>query len=208
MLFEDRRDAGKKLAKELSKYKGDAEVVVVGLARGGVVVAAEVAKSLSLPLDLVVIRKIRAPNNEELALGAIAEEGKGVMNDHLVSLLGVSKDYLRKEVEKERDILKKRKEVYLKGRTAPALEGKTVILVDDGIATGASMKVAIASMRGQRAGKVILAVPVAAPESIEEMKVDEAVCLSVPVLFQAVGKFYKDFSPVMDEEIINLLESV
>ena len=207
MLFKDRRDAGKKLIAQLSKYKDNQNVIVLGLARGGMVTASEVASGLNVPLNVVVVRKIGAPNNEELALGAIAEHGEGIFNEHLVGLLGVSPDYLKKEVERQKKILKERLSLYRGKSPAPDLKGKTVILVDDGIATGASMRVAIKSVRDAGAKKIVLAVPVAAPDSLNKIarEVDEVVCLSSPVFFEAVGSFYQEFDQTTDEEVVHLL---
>lgn len=207
MLFKDRRDAGKKLAIQLSKYKDDKNVIVLGLARGGMVTASEVAFTLNVPLNVVVVRKIGAPNNEELALGAIAEHGEGIFNEHLVGMLGVSSDYLKREVERQKKILKERLNLYRGKSPAPDLNGKTVILVDDGIATGASMRVAIESVRDAKAKKIVLAVPVAAHDSLNKIakEVDEVVCLSSPVFFEAVGAFYQEFDQTSDEEVIHLL---
>jgi len=209
MMFQDRTEAGKKLATVLQEYEGQEDCVVVGLARGGVVVAAEVAQALGLPLDVIIVRKIGAPDNEELALGAVAEEGAGVFNDHLIALLGVSEQYLRKETERQKEIIKQRKLAYFRGKSSPTLSKKTVILVDDGIATGASMKVAIESVRGQKAAKIVLAIPVAPPDTIEEMTllVDEVFCLSKPESFGAVGKFYREFAQVSDKEVISILQN-
>lgn len=207
MLFKDRRDAGKKLIPQLSKYKDSKNVIVLGLARGGMVTASEVASGLNIPLNVVVVRKIGAPNNEELALGAIAEHGEGIFNEHLVGILGVSHDYLKKEVERQKKILKERLSLYRGKSPAPDLKGKTVILVDDGIATGASMRVAIKSVRDAGAKKIVLAVPVAAPDSLDKIakEVDEVICLSSPVFFEAVGGFYQEFDQTSDEEVIHLL---
>lgn len=208
MIFQDRVDAGNKLGDELAQYANKKEVVVLGLARGGIVIAAAVANKLKVPFDVVVVRKIGAPDNEELALGAVSEEGEGVFNENLISMLGVSKEYLLKAIEKQKEIVKERKRRYLEGRSSIDCKGKTVILVDDGIATGASMKVAIESVHAQNAGKIVLAVPVAAPDSLQEMEglVDEVVCLHKPTLFQAVGGFYKDFAQVSDEEVKDYLK--
>lgn len=207
MLFKDRRDAGKQLAAKLEKFKAQKDVLVLGLARGGMVTASEVAVGLHVPLNVVVVRKIGAPGNEELALGAIAEHGEGVFNEHLIGVLGVSSDYIKKEVERQKALLKNRLELYRGKTPAPDLKGKTVILVDDGIATGASMLVAIKSMREAKVKKIVLAVPVAAPDSLRKIakEVDEAVCLYSPVFFEAVGAFYRQFDQTSDEEVIQLL---
>ncbi len=169
MIFQNRREAGKKLAEELGVLKDQKDVIVAGLARGGVVIAAEIASHFGWPLDLIIVRKIGAPDNEELALGAVAEEGKGIFNDELITLLGVSKEYLRKEAERQKEEIKAWKARFLKEHVFLSFEGKVVILVDDGIATGASMKVAIESARAKGAAKVILAVPVAAQDAFEQL---------------------------------------
>lgn len=209
MLFKDRREAGKQLVPLLNKYKDQNDVIVLGLARGGMVTAYEVALGLNAPLNVVVVRKIGAPSNEELALGAIAEHGEGIFNEHLIGILGVSHDYLKKEIERQRRILKERLDLYRGNSPAPMLKEKTVVLVDDGIATGASMRVAIKSVHDAGAKKIVLAVPVAAPDSLRKIQkeVDEVVCLSSPVFFEAVGGFYKAFEQTSDEEVIHLLSS-
>jgi putative phosphoribosyl transferase len=207
MIFQDRHDAGRQLVPKLQAYKDHKETIVLGLARGGVVTAAEIADGLHLPLNVIVVRKIGAPGNEELALGAITETGEGIFNDHLISLLGVSSDYLKREIEKQKALAKKRVEMYQANCPVVDVKGKIIILVDDGIATGASMRVAIKSIRASKAKKIVLAVPVAAPDSLKKMEkdVDEVVCLSAPSFFEAVGAFYRVFDQTSDEEIIRLL---
>lgn len=207
MLYKDRQDAGRQLAQHLLKYKTPSNAVVLGLARGGVVTAAEVAIALGLSLNVIVVRKIGAPGNEELAIGAISEEGDGIFNDHLIGLLGVSSDYIKKEVERQRRILKERLLLYRGKNSDLDLKGKTIILVDDGIATGASMRVAIRSVRHAGSKKIVLAVPVAAPDSLKKLskEVDETVCLSAPSFFEAVGSFYRVFDQTTDEEVVQLL---
>lgn len=210
MIFKDRSDAGRQLIPLLHSYKNRENTMVLGLARGGVVTAYEIAKGLNLPLGVVVVRKVGAPGNEELALGAVTEKGEGVFNEDLITLLGVSKDYLKRQIEKEKHLAQARIELYYGNRPAPNVKDKTVILVDDGIATGASMRVAIHSIRSQGAKKIILAVPVAAPDSLKKMEkeVDEVHCLQSPTYFEAVGSFYKKFDQTSDEEIISLLSKI
>ena len=171
------------------------------------VTAFEVASGLNLPLNVIVVRKIGAPGNEELALGAIAEHGEGIFNEHLIGILGVPSDHLKKEIQRQKKILKERLDLYRGDTPAPVIKGKTVILVDDGIATGASMRVAIKSVRDGEAKKIVLAIPVAAPDSLRkiEKEVDEVVCLSSPAFFEAVGAFYRVFDQTSDEEVIHLL---
>ncbi|MBS0615137.1 MAG: phosphoribosyltransferase [Verrucomicrobia bacterium] len=205
MIFDDRHQAGEKLALSLLPFKGQKDVIVAGLARGGVVVAHSVAQKLELPLDVIIIRKIGAPHNEELAVGAIDENGEGLLNESIISALGVSRAYLKDETERQRQIAQKRLETY--GRKGHTFRGKTVILVDDGIATGASMKAAIHCTKKKGAKKIIVAVPVASPDTIEEIKptVDSVVCLYEPLNFQAVGQFYELFDQTTDAEVISLL---
>jgi len=208
LIFKDRKEAGKKLAQSLGKYKNSPEAVVIGLARGGVIVAFEVAQALQLPLDVLVVRKIGAPDNEELALGAITEKGEALYNERLVSMLHVSKDYLIRQGEKERKIAEQRSKLYRSNYPSLELQGKSVILVDDGIATGATTRVAVKALRSQKVKQIVLAVPVAAPDSLHQLQkeVDEVYCLSSPAFFEAVGAFYEHFEQTTDDEIINLLK--
>ncbi|MBY0530254.1 MAG: phosphoribosyltransferase [Rhabdochlamydiaceae bacterium] len=206
MIFKDRLDAGRQLAKELIAFSDSKNVIVIGLARGGVILAAEIAAALHLPMDIIVVRKIGAPGNEELALGAICESGEGVFNESLVSFLGVSQEYLEKEVERQRILINERLALY-RGHGCPlSVQDKTVILVDDGIATGASIRVAIQSLRSLRVKKLVLAVPVAAPDSLQkiEKEVDRVVCLYRPSFFESVGSFYEVFNQTTDAEIVTL----
>jgi putative phosphoribosyl transferase len=209
MLFEDRKEAGRQLVQKLIQYKGQKDVIVLGLARGGMVPAAEIASGLHLPLNVIVVRKIGVPGNPELALGAIAEHGDGIFNAELIQMLGISTDVLKKEIERQKMILKERLALYRGKAQSLDLRDKIVILVDDGIATGASMRVAIQSMRHARVKKIVLAVPVAAPESLRKIsaEVDETVCLYAPSFFEAVGAFYRKFDQTSDEEVIRLLSS-
>jgi putative phosphoribosyl transferase len=209
MLFKDRNEAGRQLIPHLKSYLRNQQTVVVGLARGGVITAFAVAEGLGLPLQVMVVRKIGAPGNEELALGAIAENGEGIFNDHLIAVLAISPDYIKREIELQKAVAKKRSELYQAGRPKLALKDKTVILIDDGIATGASIRVAIRSLRAEKVGKIVLAVPVAAPDSLRklEKEVDEVICLSAPLYFEAVGSFYRSFDQTSDEEIIHLLKT-
>ncbi|MES2344419.1 MAG: phosphoribosyltransferase family protein [Chlamydiota bacterium] len=207
MLFNDRKDAGKQLALRLQVYKQVPDTIVIGIARGGVAVAAAVADFLDLPLDVIVIRKIGAPHDEELALGAVSEEGEGVFNDKLIGLFGVGKEYLKPQIEKQKVLIKERLELYRQYCPSQDLQKKTVILIDDGIATGASIRAAIQSLHVSKVNKIILAVPVAATDTLNLLRkeVDEIVCLSTPVFFESVGASYHFFEQTRDEEIIHLL---
>lgn len=207
MLFKDRYEAGIKLAEKLEKYRGQSQTIVVGLARGGIVVAHAVAKVLNLPLDVVVIRKIGAPLQEELAVGAIDEEGHGFFNDGIIQALNISPAYLQEEIEKQKKLAQQRAALYRQGGKKTDVKGKTVIVVDDGIATGASIKAALYALKQKEAKKIILAVPVAPPDTLKSLAkaVDETICLYSPAVFMAVGQFYRKFDQTSDEEVIKLL---
>lgn len=207
MIFSNRRDAGEKLVPELNKYRNDPNAVVIGLPRGGVVTAFEVAKGLHLPLDVVCPRKIGAPFNPELAIGAITETGEGVFHHDLISGLGVSQKYIEQEVEKEKKVAQRRLALFRKNRPKVSLQGKTVIIVDDGLATGATMQAAIKSVKKEMAERIVVAVPVAPQDIFEKIQeeVDEIVVLDTPAYFAAVGQFYVDFTGTEDEEVVELL---
>ena len=207
MLFRDRVDAGHQLAQQLIDYKGKPETIVLGLPRGGVVTAYEVAQVLDLPLDIVVPRKIGAPHNPELAVAAIAEDGSIIINDQLMNSLGLQLDDLHDLIKTEKNEAARRMKLYRAGRPPLELAGKTVILVDDGIATGATMRAAIASARSRGAKSIVVAVPVAPPESVDEIRpeVDKFICLFVPELFLGVGDFYEKFPQTEDQEVIDLM---
>ena len=207
-LFHDRSDAGRQLANDLDRYKGRHDLVVLGLARGGVPVAAEVARALHAPLDVMVVRKVAPPGHEELALGALASGGYRFVNPEMVQLFGFAQDQIDDLASHEEAELE-REEHELRGdRPLPDLEGKTVILVDDGLATGASMRVAVAAIRGANAAQVVAAVPVSSPEgcdAVAEMA-DDTVCALTPHEFFSVGQWYEEFAPTTDEEVRDLLK--
>ncbi len=164
---------------------------------------------LTFHLNVIVVRKIGAPNNPELALGAIAEHGEGMFNEDLIRILGVSQNYLQQEIQRQRQTLINRLTLYRGKSPAPSLKDKTIILVDDGIATGASIRAALKSMRDARVKKIVLAVPVAAPDSLQKIskEADEVICLHAPHSFQAVGEFYLTFPQTSDEEVVEILSS-
>lgn len=209
MLFKDRQHAGKLLANILEKYRDNHHVVVIGLPRGGVVTAYEVAKQLNLPLDIICARKIGAPYNPEFAIGAITETGDSFLNQEVIDRLDIPKEYIDETIKKESAESARRVEAYKKNRLPTNLSGKTVILVDDGIATGATMKASIKTAKKKGAKKIIVAAPVAAPDTLNEIEseVNEVVCLAAPIFFQAVGQFYERFDQTTDEEVIALLNS-
>jgi predicted phosphoribosyltransferase len=208
-MFSNRTEAGKELAEKLKKYKALKDLIVLAIPRGGVVVGWEIAKSLKTQMDLVIPRKIGAPHNPELAIGAVMQDGTSILNNELVSRLGVEDEYIKKETENQVEEIRRRLKKYRKSTDDPDIEDKIVILVDDGIATGFTVKAALDYIKRQHPTKIILAVPVMPPDTYEKMVelTDEVVCLKVPQVFFAVGQFYEDFDQVEDEEVIRLMEN-
>jgi predicted phosphoribosyltransferase len=205
--FANRVDAGKRLTSELENLLGK-KAIVLSIPRGGVVVGYEIAKALNLPLDVIIPRKIGAPGNPELAIGAMTEDGTIILDQNLVSYLGVSRDYIREESERQKNEIERRLKLYRGNEPYPKLQGKDVIIVDDGIATGSTMKAALASVKNRGARTVTVAVPVGPPSTIKELKnqADKVVCPYTPEYFQAIGQFYVDFEQTTDEEVIQLLK--
>ena len=207
MLFRDRYEAGRRLAERLSHYAGRPDVVVLALPRGGVPVGFEVARALNAPLDVFVVRKLGFPGQDELAMGAIASGGSRVINSALLRRLHVPPEMLDAVTARELQELDRRERAYRGSRFSVPVRGRTVILVDDGLATGATMRAAAAALRAKDPARLVVAVPVAAASSCEEFGelVDEIVCAETPEPFMAVGQFYEDFSQTSDEEVRRLL---
>jgi predicted phosphoribosyltransferase len=205
--FRNRREAGRLLAAKLAAYAKRPDVLVLALPRGGVPVAYEVARALDAPLDVFLVRKLGVPGHEEFALGAIATGGVRVINQDVVRGLGISPGTIDAIATKEQQELERRELVYRGDRQAPNLRGRIAILVDDGLATGATMHAAVKALRQQGAGRVIVAVPIAPPETCEQLReeVDDIVCAVTPEPFQAVGLWYEDFSQTTDDEVRDLL---
>lgn len=205
--FLDRTDAGKQLAKLLSKYRKIEEGIVIALPRGGVIVGKEVAEYLNLPLDIVCPRKIGAPFNPEFAIGAITETGEGIFSEEYIREFAISKKELKKIIEEEKQKAKWRLDHYRKSLAPRNLEGKKVIIVDDGLATGSTMLAAIKTVRIEKAKKIIVAVPVAPPDTLEKIRsrVDDLYCLYSTPNFFAVGQFYEQFDQTTDQEVIDIL---
>ncbi|MFN3002318.1 phosphoribosyltransferase [Mycolicibacterium wolinskyi] len=203
--FQDRREAGQVLAQRLVSYRGDPDVLVLGLARGGVPIAWEVASFLDAPLDVFLVRKLGVPQWQELAMGALASGGGMVINDSLVRRLGISEDQVAEAIRRETVELERRERAYRGDRPAPDLTDRTVILVDDGIATGSSMLAAVRAVRAAR--RVVVAVPVGPATVCSQLnsEADEVVCASTPMDFESVGQAFADFHQVSDDEVRRLL---
>ena len=209
MLFRDRADAGRQLLSKLGTYKDRPDVLVLGLPRGGIPVGYEVARGLGAPLDVFVVRKLGVPGQEELAMGAIATGGVRIVNHDVVDALRIPPDVLDRAAAEELRELERREQSYRGPRPTPRVEGRTVILVDDGLATGSTMRAAVAALRQQGPAHIVVAVPVAAAQTCADLRheVEEVVCFATPEPFMAVGRFYDDFSQTSDEEVGALLAS-
>jgi putative phosphoribosyl transferase len=207
--FKNRAEAGRLLASRLRDYTDRSEVVVLALPRGGVPVAFEVARALRAPLDVFLVRKLGVPGQEELAMGAIASGGIRVLNEDVLRFIQVPDEVIDAVARSEQLELERRERLYRDNRTALDLTGRVVILVDDGLATGSSMRAAIAALKKQQPDKVVVAVPVAPASTCRELgsEVDDLVCLQMPEPFDGVGRWYDDFSQTTDEEVRSLLES-
>jgi len=207
-MFSDRREAGVQLSSRLKEYKDQPGVLVLALPRGGVATAYEIAHNLSAPLDIVIVRKIGFPGQPELGIGAVSETGAIVLNESIISTYGVPKDYIEREIARQKEEISRRVKLYRKGKSLPNLEDKTIILVDDGVATGATIKAAISTLRKEKIRKLIAALPVAPPGMAGELRqmVDTFICIETPFDFMAVGAYYNDFTQVSDEEVIDFLE--
>jgi putative phosphoribosyl transferase len=209
MIFQDRKEAGRKLAERLRHFT-TLRPVVLALVRGGLPIGFEVAEALEAPLDIVLVRKIGAPGNPELAVGAIVDgtTPEIVVNRDIVAVLGISEEYLGKMADRELVEIERRRALYLGARPRPSIRDRTAIVVDDGIATGATMRAALHALRRQEPARLVMATPVAAADTIETLRADadEIVCLSTPDSLGAIGFYYADFGQVSDERVIELLD--
>lgn len=209
MSFYDRAEAGRKLAARLFKYRGE-KVVVFALPRGGAPVAAPIATTLDAPLDLVLVRKIGAPFQPELAMGAVADGGEPVTvrNEDVIEMAGISEEEFEAVRQRELEEIERRRSLYFGSRPRPEVEGRVAIVVDDGVATGATTRAALRAVRARRPKKLVLATPVAPPSALESLgaEADETVCLEVHEDFGAIGFFYADFRQITDAEVIAILD--
>jgi predicted phosphoribosyltransferase len=205
--YVNRTEAGRLLVEKLEKYANRDDVIVLGLPRGGVPVAYEVAKRLHAPLDVFIVRKLGVPGFEELAAGAIASGGVRVLNEDVVRAIPYASEAIEAVTAKETAELERREQIYREGRPPPELRDKIVLLVDDGLATGATMRAAVKALRERGAAKIVMAVPVGPPDTCEELahEADEGICLSTPSFLQAVGQYYEDFSQTSDDDVRELL---
>ncbi|PYJ05131.1 MAG: phosphoribosyl transferase [Verrucomicrobia bacterium] len=205
--FANRTEAGRLLAEKLVNYAGRADVIVLGLPRGGVPVAFEVAQRLGALLDVFIVRKLGVPGFEELAAGAIASGGVRVLNEDVMRAIPHADEAINAITARETAELERREQIYREGRPPPELRDRIVILVDDGLATGATMRAAVKALRERGAAKIVVAVPVGPPDTCHELeeRADETICLSTPEFFQAVGQYYEDFSQTSDEDVRELL---
>ncbi|MGA2221690.1 MAG: phosphoribosyltransferase [Verrucomicrobiia bacterium] len=209
-MFDNRADAGQKLARAVEKFRAS-DPLVLALPRGGVVVGAEIAHKLGCELDVVLVKKLRAPDNPELAFGAIGEDGHSFVNREIAQMVGTDQSYIDSEIEERHGEIKQQSRAYRKVRPRILPAGRTVMLVDDGLATGATMIAAVQTISLSSPQKIVVAVPVSSPEALQTLKsmpeVNDVVCLSTPGWFGGVGQFYRDFTQVSDEDVIEILKT-
>jgi putative phosphoribosyl transferase len=207
-MFWNRIDAGRRLAARLFQYKNRLDVTVLALPRGGVVIGYEIASALNAPLDVLIVRKLGFPGQPELAVGAVAETGSVVLNEGLMAESRLSEEVLKPEIDRQKEEIEKRVAIYRAGRRLPDLNGITVILADDGVATGATIKAAISALKEQKPAKLVVALPVGPQETEEVLRqmVNEIICLETPLAFMAVSMHYLDFTQVSDSEVVDLLQ--
>ena len=208
--YVNRSEAGKLLADALQTYAKQADIIVLALPRGGVPVGFEVAKALNVPLDLMLVRKLGVPGRSELAMGAIASGDARILNQDVIRAYNISAEAIDQVVTDEKKELQRRYQAYRDDLPVPELKNRCVILVDDGVATGATMRAAVAALRQTGASKIIVAVPIGAPETLELLRneADKVICLAVPDMLFSIGQWYRDFTQVSDEEVCNLLASI
>ncbi len=206
-MFKDRFDAAKQLAERLMKYKGKKNTIIFGIPRGGLEIGFELSKILKLPLDVIITKKIGYPGNEEYAIGAVGPGKEYIIDEKVIESSGISQDYLNEEVERLNALIEERYKAY-KRIKFPQIKNKTIIIVDDGIATGNTARLSILLLKKQKPKKIILAIPVAPKDSVKMLKkhADELICLSTPIIFFAIGQFYENFTQVSDKQVIQYLK--
>lgn len=208
-MFKDRKDAGKKLSVELEQFK-DENSIILAIPRGGIEVAYESIKKFGFQWDLIIPRKIGAPHNKEVAIGAVSADGTYFVNESYVNMLNISREYIEEEVSLQINEIKRRMKEYKGNEMFPDVKGKTVIIVDDGIATGFTILAAIKSVKKQGSKKIVVATPVALKDTVEELEqvVDKVICLITPDIFHAVGLYYEDFEQVTDQEVFRIINDL
>jgi putative phosphoribosyl transferase len=206
-MFADRRDGGLQLAKRLGHYKDRKDVLVLALPRGGVVTGLVIAQTISAELDVLIVRKIGYPGQEELAIGAVSETGAVALNQNVISYGGVTEKYIKEAISAQKEEIARRIRLY-RGKQLERLDGKTIVLVDDGVATGATMKAAIATLKEEKIERLVVAVPVSPRDTADELTTmaDEFICLYAPPDFLAVGNYYSDFAQMTDDEVVKILK--
>ncbi|MFQ5963452.1 MAG: phosphoribosyltransferase [Candidatus Scalinduaceae bacterium] len=209
-MFQDRREAGIKLAENLAKYSGEKDVIVIALPRGGVVVGAEIAKKIGAPLDVIITHKIGFPGESEFAIGAISENGKLELNDSIVTRYNIPQSYLDEEISRQKAEIERRLIAYRGGKKLPSMKDKIIILVDDGVATGFTMIAAIKALNEEGLKKLVVAIPLSPEETFLKLKSlsDEIICLEIPEIFLAIGNFYYDFEQTTDDEVKELMQNI
>ena len=207
MIFRDRKDAGVRLAQVLREFKGK-DVIILAIPRGGVPVAKEIADFLGCEMDVIITRKVGAPNNPEFAIGSVTQDGELLTDLRFATSYGVGESYILEESKRQAKIVKERLRKFRGDKPYPYLQNRIVVIVDDGIATGYTIRAAVQSVKTKGPSKIVLAVPVAPRDAIEELRseVDQVVCLSTPEIFYAIGEFYENFEQVEDEEVVKMLK--
>lgn len=209
-MFQDRKEAGLRLAEKLIKYRGSKDTIVVALPRGGVVVGAEIAQKIDAPLDVIITRKIGFPGEPEFAIGAISENGKILLNDKIIERYNISKVYIDEEISKQKAEIERRILSFRNGKPLPSMKDKIIILVDDGVATGFTMISAIKALREEGIKKLVVAIPLSSNDAFQKLKTasDEIICLEIPEYFLAIGNFYIEFEQLTDEDVKELMRNV
>jgi predicted phosphoribosyltransferase len=209
-MFQDRKEAGLKLAEKLTQYSGEKDVTVIALPRGGVAIGAEIAQKIGAPLDVIITHKIGFPGEPEFAIGAIAENGRLELNDRIVERYNIPQSYLDEEIKRQKAEIERRITTYRSGKKLPSVKDKTIILVDDGVATGFTMIAAIKALKEEGIKKLVVAIPLSPKDTFAKLKTlsDEIICLETPEFFIAIGNFYCDFEQVTDDEVKELMQNV